>query len=352
MLDSPGRVHRVLAFGIGTFWTLAFSLVPPDLPAQETLSSIAAEVQKVFETAKGAVVRIEAEDGHGKVAGTGFFIDPAGTVYTAYEVGGESRDITVEFGESRYPARRLVADFRSNIAILKVNAETPWLPLGNSDEVQMTTPVITIGFPLDLPATPNFGMVGGLDRKYLNKYFPTILIRANIPAQRGEGGAPLLNLRGEVVGIVVSSIDNRTACYALPIRAAEKIRSDYVRFGEVRPGWLGVTVAQESVSNPNTPVTISGAEPGSPAADSGLRAGDVLLKLGSLQIKNLPDLINARFFISAQEDVPIVVLRDGEELTFRITATEHPTTQRRRVPLIAPGYPVNDSESLRLKGSN
>ena len=104
----------------------------------------------------------------------------------------------------------------------------------------MATPVITIGYPLDFPKTPSFGMIAGFDRKYLGRYFSTRHLRVNLPTQRGEAGAPLLNLKGEVVGILVSSLENNSACYAVPIEAAEKIRSDFVRFGEARHGWIGV----------------------------------------------------------------------------------------------------------------
>src|SRR6187401_639607 len=83
-------------------------------------------------------------------------------------------------------------------------------------------------------------MVAGFDRKYLGRYFSTTHMRLNLPSQRGEAGAPLLNMKGEVVGIVVSSLENNSACYAVPIEAAEKIRADFVRFGEARHGWIGV----------------------------------------------------------------------------------------------------------------
>jgi S1-C subfamily serine protease len=103
------------------------------LLAQQGLNTIASEVKRVFDNAKNAVVRIQAEDEHGRLAGTGFFIDPTGTIMTAYAVGGESRDIIVEFGLNRYPAERLVADPRCGIAILRVTAaNTPWLTVGNS----------------------------------------------------------------------------------------------------------------------------------------------------------------------------------------------------------------------------
>src|ERR1700759_4015777 len=276
MLEIFGRspirsVRRTPALNAGI---LFFMLGASRLLAQQGLNSISSEVEKVFESAKNAVVRIQAEDEHGKLAGTGFFIDPHVTIMPAYAVGGESRDIIVEFGSCRYPAERLVADPRSGIAILRLTASTPWLPIGNSDELQMASPIVTIGYPMDLSVTPTFGMIGGFDLKYLNQYFSTTLIRANIAAQRGEAGAPLLNLKGEVVGILIFPIDSRTACYALPMKAAQKVRTDYVRFGEVRPGWVGVNVVEsDETAHQQSNVVIQSFADGSPGGDSGLLPG-------------------------------------------------------------------------------
>ena len=74
--------------------------------------------------------------------------------------------------------------------------------------------------------------------------FPRRICASILPTQRGEAGAPLLNFKGEVVGILVSSLENNSSCYALPIDAAEKIRSDFVRFGEPRHGWIGINVSE------------------------------------------------------------------------------------------------------------
>jgi S1-C subfamily serine protease len=317
--------------------------------AEETFAAIAADVKKVFETAKGAVVRIESEDQHGRLAGTGFVIDPAGIIYTAYSVAGESHDIIVELGLGRYPAERLAADPRSGIAILKIDAETPWLPLGNSDELATASPVVTIGYPQGLPLTPNFGIVGGLDEGDLQQIFATTLIRANIPPQKGEGGAPLLNLRGEVVGILISSVDNKTACYALPIRAAEKVRADYVRFGEVRPGWVGVNIEDGDKVQNESRVVITGFAENSPASETGLQPGDVLMQVGSVKIHSTADVRSAAFFLSADQKVSISVFRDGQNLTFDVTPT---LPQRPRFPVFAPGYLLNGDNALRLKLEN
>ena len=90
-VQSIRRFHALNA-GIGL---LLLGVTP--LLAQQGLNSISSEVARVFEGAKSAVVRIQAEDEHGRLSGTGFFIDPNGTIMTAYAVGGESRDIIVEF---------------------------------------------------------------------------------------------------------------------------------------------------------------------------------------------------------------------------------------------------------------
>src|ERR1700738_546406 len=319
------------------------------LLAQQGLNSISSEVDRIFENAKKAVVRIQAEDEHGELAGTGFFIDPNGTIMTAYAVGGESRDIIVEFGASRYPAERLVADPRSGVAILRLTATTPWLAIGDSDELKIASPVVTIGYPMDLSITPTFGMIGGFDLKYLNQYFSTTLIRANISAQRGEAGAPVLNLKGEGVGILIFPIDNRTACYALPMKAGEKVRTDFVRFGEVRPGWVGVNVVEADEPVHNSTAVIQSFAEGSPGVDSGLQPGDVLVRIGSTEVHSPPDVLNASFFLTADQDVPITVLRDGKEVTVTVTAADHPAFLQQRLPLFAP---ATREDSLRFRDSD
>jgi len=108
----------------------------------------------------------------------------------------------------------------------------------------VATPVVAVGYPLDLPETPNFGMIAGFRSEILGRYFSTTHLRVNLPTQRGEAGGAAFEYEGEVVGIVVSSLENNSACYAVPIEAAEKIRSDFVRFGEARHGWVGINVSE------------------------------------------------------------------------------------------------------------
>jgi serine protease Do len=304
---------------------------------EQSATTISHQVRDVFERAAKAVVKIHGVDEHSEICGTGFFIDPTGTLYTAYTVGGEAGNFTVEFGGKRYPARQLLADIRSGTAMLKVDETTPALPIGRSDELELATPVVSIGYPLDLPKTPNFGMIAGFDRKCLGRYFSTVHLRVNAPTQRGEAGAPLLNMKGEVVGIVVSGLENNSACYAVPIEAAEKIRSDFVRFGEARHGWIGVnnvTPASKQVDGSRAMVTQVADD--TPAARSGIKEGDVLLQVGKKKITDPEDVFDASFYITAGDIVPITVMRGDQKLTFHVQAAMHPAS-RTGVLLASPG---------------
>lgn len=294
---------------------------PKILRAQDdTAGAISREVKAVFERCGKAVVKIHAVDEHSELSGTGFFVDPTGTIYTSYSVGGDADNFTVQFEGRKYHATQLLADVRSGIALLKVDAATPFLPIGKSAELGLATPVVAIGYPLDLPESPSFGMLAGFDRKYLGRYFSTTHLRVNVPTQRGEAGAPLLNFKGEVVGILISSVDSGSACYALPIDAAEKIRRDYVRFGDARHGWIGIDVQAAETAVGGSRAQMTQIRENTPAADSGLKPGDILLQVGRVAVREPEDVIDASFFISAGDSVPITVMRGSEKLTFNVEA--------------------------------
>lgn len=310
----------------------AADAVPPAV-----FDTIEQGVQTLFQKCRDAVVRIEATDSHGHLSGTGFFIDPNGLLYTSWSVGGEARDIVVCHRDAKYPARRLVADSRAGVAILKVdlNHPVPFLPIGEVEELGVGSPVMTIGYPMDLPPTPSFGMIGGFDLKYLGRYFGTKHIRANVAVQRGEGGAPLLNMKGEAVGILISSLDQGSASFVLPIEAAEKVRRDYVRFGEVRPGWIGVVVGSASTAEHGSVAEVQEVMPDTPAKKAGLQPGDILLQLGSKPVTSPEDMVDASFYLSAEDHVPVKIARDGKSMELHIQPADSPNQRR---PLLAPAW--------------
>jgi serine protease Do len=322
---------------------------------EQSATAISHQVREIFERAAKAVVKIHGVDEHSEICGTGFFIDPTGTLYTAYTVGGEAGNFTIEFEGKKYPARQLLADIRSGTAMLKVDETTPVLPIGKSEELEVATPVVAVGYPLDLPKTPSFGMVAGFDRKCLGRYFSTTHLRVNLPTQRGEAGAPLLNMKGEVVGIVVSSLENNSACYAVPIEAAEKIRSDFVRFGEARHGWIGGNVSEAPEPVEGSRVEMTQIMEDTPAARAGIKRGDILLQVGRKKVAQPEDVLDASFFITAGDNVPITVMRGNQKLTFHVQAELHPASKN--VPMLSDGTQVptaadaNRSIPLKLESA-
>ncbi len=310
----------------------------PTFAAEEApgavLESIQQEIQAVFAKSGPAVVKIEATDGNGRLAGTGFFIDPNGTLYTSYSVGGESQDITVQFQGERHPATRLISDLRSGIALLKIEAQTPFLTFAKPHQLAIATPVIALGYPMEMPLTPTFGIVGGFDVKFGGRFFATTHIRANLPVQRGEAGAPLLNCKGEVVGVLISMLEAGSASHALPIEAAEKVRMDFMRFRETRPGWIGLAVKAADAAVAGSTARIDEVMAEAPAQKAGLRAGDILLQIAACKILIPEDVLDASFFLTAEDVVTVRIARDGAELQFLLQPVDPPNANRLAQPTI------------------
>jgi serine protease Do len=281
------------------------------------------QVQQELDKCRDAVVRIESVDNHGKVAGTGFFVDPNGLLYTSYTVAGETSDIVARWESHKAPARRLVADRRCGIAILRVEAQTAFVPIGRSAVLTTGSPVMTCGYPMDLPLTPSFGLVGGFDRKYMGRYFATTHVRANLAVQAGEGGAPLLNMKGEAVGILIASVDHG-ASFALPMEAAEKVRRDLARFGKVRQGWLGLQMETAAEPTLGSTALVQDLFPDSPAQKAGIHVGDSVLEIAGRKIASPEDMIDASFFLTVEDPAPVRLARDGEELTVQVVPVDPP----------------------------
>jgi len=298
------------------------------------LEAFQEQARTILKKCGGAVVRIEATDDHGRLGGTGFFIDPSGTLYTSYGVGGESEDICVTFRGKNYRAERLTSDSRSGVAILKIGAETPFLTFAKGRSIGVASPVIALGYPGEMSLTPSLGTVGGFDLKYGERFFATTHIRANVPVQQGEGGAPLMNTKGEVVGILISMFGSGNASFVLPIEAAEKVRMDFKRFREARPGWVGIQVQGAELAIKGSTARIDEVQAEGPAAKAGLQAGDILLQVGTRKILNPEDVLDASFFLTADDATTVRFSRGGVESKVQVQPVDPPNSLRRSLPAI------------------
>ncbi len=136
----------------------------------------------------------------------------------------------------------------------------------------------------------------------------------------------------------------------MPIEAAEKIRSDFMRFGEARHGWVVINVSMAPKPVEGSLAEMTKIMPDTPAAKAGLKPGDILLQVGRKKVTQPEDVLDASFFITAGDTVPITVVRDGQKLTVNVQATLHPAS--RTGPLLAsPSTPsMNQAIPLKLEG--
>ena len=320
--------------------TMLSATFPQTRAAEPDLAeNINCGIRKVFEDNQKAVVRVQASDSLGVRLGSGFFIDPAGTIYTHAGVVLKAEDVTVSYNGNSLPARVVATDERSGIALLKTDCISPFIRIGNSENATIATPVITIGFPEDRDSSASFGMIAGHDRQHMGQYFSTTHLRANMAVSRGEGGAPVLNLNGEVIGILVARINDSGSCHILPIRAAEKVRHDMARYGELRHGWVGVEVEDAPEPVNGSTARITSLSPLANAAEQGLQTGDVVNSIGPTAVMSSEDVIDASYFLTAGEPADVKITRDGRQMNLTVTPKLHPLTPAKPLHAEAPQKP-------------
>ena len=338
---SPRRFASSLAAALLCIAPLTFA---EEAKTESLADAITREVRGVFIQSRGAVCRIEADDEHGRLSGTGFLVDADGTLFTSYTIGGTTEDIVVSIGDEKFPATRLVADASSGLAVLKIEADKPlpFLKSGNSAALTLAAPVVVLGYPLELPLSPSFGIVAGFDMGFQGRYFATRHIRASAPVQKGQGGSPVVNFKGETVGILISTLEGGSGLFALPIEAADKILHDFRNHGRIRRGWLGAGVRITDAPEHDSNARIRNLVADGPGHKGGIRIGDVLLQIGAWKITNPEDVLNAAFYLTASEPVKVRISRAGHPHDLSITPMDPPNDEA----------PVIERQSPPFLGTN
>ncbi|HXG52830.1 MAG TPA: DegQ family serine endoprotease [candidate division Zixibacteria bacterium] len=267
--------------------------------------------------------------------GSGFIIERDGTILTNNHVVENAQKIVVQLYDGRQYAAKIVGrDEKTDLAVIKIDAkgELPVAPLGDSDRLRVGEWVLAMGSPFGLQNTVTAGIVSAKSRQIgAGPYDDFIQTDASI--NPGNSGGPLINLRGEVVGIN-TAIFSRTGAnigigFAIPINLAKELLPELKTRGRVTRGWLGVSVQKVTpeiadslgMERPGGALVAS-VVPGSPAAKAGIRARDVIVEYGGKAVKESSDLPWMVARTRPGSRVDIVVLRDKKRLTLAVTVAE------------------------------
>lgn len=274
-------------------------------------------------------------------SGSGVIISQDGYILTNNHVIEGHRSLSVIFYDgSRRDARLIGADPLMDLAVVKVDGPVPGVAaLGDSDALQPGETVIAIGSPLgDFRNTVTVGVVSALNRS-LGANAPEGLIQTDAAINSGNSGGPLINLRGEVVGINtlvvrgsgLGSAPVEGLGFAVPSSIAKRVSEQLIANGKVVYPFLGVrfgTIDAMLALDNNLPVNagalIAAVEQGGPAARAGLRSGDIVTKLNGKPIGPGQSLRALLLEYKPGDVVTLEVLRDGQQLSLDVTLGVRP----------------------------
>lgn len=276
--------------------------------------------------------------------GSGFIIDPAGYVVTNNHVVAEAEDIKVILqDDTELHAQVVGRDPRTDLALLKVDGGRP-LPAvewGDSDAVQVGDWVVAIGNPFGLGGTVTSGIISARARDIQVGPYDDFL-QTDAAINRGNSGGPMFDMTGGVVGVATAIFSPTGGSigigFAVPSAIAKEVVAQLREHGQVRRGWLGVTIQRVTedlaaglgLDRPRGALVAQVAED-SPAARAGLRPGDVIVRYAGKPVdeaRQLPRLVGDT---PVNERVPIVVWRDGRERQLEVQIAllrEEPDDQR------------------------
>ena len=273
-------------------------------------------------------------ESRGQGLGSGFIISADGYILTNAHVVAESDEVMVRLADAREFKGKIVGvDMRTDVALLKVNATgLPTVTLGNSENLKVGEWVAAIGSPFGFVNTITAGIVSAKGRSLPDESFVPF-IQTDVAVNPGNSGGPLLNLKGEVVGIN-SAIYSRTGGYmgvsfAIPIEVALDVGKQLQQTGKVTRGRLGVQIqpltpelAKSFKLNDVKGVLVAAVEPGSPAAKAGLQSGDVILGFEGKPVQSANELPRVVAASKPGTTVTLDVWRDGSRRQVKATLGE------------------------------
>ncbi len=310
----------------------------------ELLDSYSQTVTRAVELVGPAVVNIRAQKSshpnqrgpESGGSGSGFVIAPDGFILTNSHVvhGADKLSATLADGQT-YPASLVGEDPETDLAVLRIHAaRLAYVHLGDSKAIRVGQIAVAIGSPYGFQRTVTAGVVSALGRSMRSQSGRLIdnVIQTDAALNPGNSGGPLVNSRGEVIGVNTAIIlPAQGICFAIGSNTAEFVAAWLIKEGRIRRSWIGVMGQNVPIHRRvvvfhrlavEQGVLVSGIEPGSPANRAGLRQGDVIVAFGGQSVSGIDEL--HRHLVAKVIGIPsmITVIRHTEKLDLVVTPEE------------------------------
>jgi S1-C subfamily serine protease len=344
LFAAPAAVLRVGAASTGARVRLAHAVVDDE----DLLERLNRAVRAVADSILPSIVHIST-GGPGPV-GAGWVYDAEGHIITNAHVVRGLDGVIVQFSDGRAErAAVLGADVFTDVAVLRVRTRSGLFPARRETghEPQVGDRVFAFGSPFGFKFSMSEGIVSGLARDPAAVVEPgglTSFIQTDAAVNPGNSGGPLVDVKGRVIGMnvaIATARDGRGATdgnagsvgisFAIPLATIESVADQLIRHGEVRRGFLGVSLdprrpgrAEREGEFLGVGVTVAEVTPGAPADVAGLRPGDIILAVGGSLVSDVPSLRAIVTRHRPSEEIPVRVWREGEVREFVVSLGEYP----------------------------
>ena len=275
----------------------------------------------------------------GYALGSGVVVDHSGYILTNNHVVDKADRIQVKFNgdPTEYNAKVVGVDAPTDLAVIRVLGKNGLMParIGNSDAVQVGDWAVAIGSPFGYDATVTAGIISAKERDVDPTQQFQHFLQTDAAINPGNSGGPLLNIRGEVIGIN-TAIASRSGGFqgigfAMPMNTAVKVYNDIIKNGKVTRGGIGIEFTpsdSEQARNllkaygANEGVFVQRVTPGGPADKAGLKSGDIIVALNGQQVRNGGDLVDRITATPVGTPVEVTVLRNGKRENVKVVVAD------------------------------
>ena len=265
--------------------------------------------------------------------GSGFIVDRNGYIITNNHVVDNADEIKVKLSEGKeYKAKVVGRDPKTDLALIKISSlfrDLPTLPLGDSDRVKVGEWVVAVGNPFGLEHTVTKGIISATGRVIGSGPYDSFL-QTDAPINPGNSGGPLINLKGEVIGINTAIVATGQGIgFATPSNLAKRVFNQLKEKGKVVRGWVGVSIqsvnpeiAESFKLKEPKGALVGDVVPGGPAEAGGMQRGDVIIAFDGKEVKDASDLPKMVADTPIKKTVLVKVIREGKEVDLKVTVAE------------------------------